>query len=106
MTTESRSQEEEAIDREEVIALGAWRPGFAIRAALRHDLATVNLPVVGPVTLPGFVHLAWYGGVAGLVVLEIVEPPLAALMILAKALTDSRHHEVLRSLGEAVESGV
>lgn len=91
---------------EEVIALAAWRPGFAMRAALRHDLATVNLPLVGPVTLPGLPHLAWYGGVAALVVLEIVEPPVAAVMVVAKALVDSRHHELLRSLGEAVESGV
>jgi hypothetical protein len=90
---------------EEVIALTAWRPGFGIRAALRHDLATVNLPVVGPVALPGFAHLAWYAGVAALVTLEIVEPPVAALMVVAKALSDSRHHEVLRSFGEAVEAG-
>jgi hypothetical protein len=91
---------------EQVIALRAWRPGFGIRAALRHDLATVNVPVVGPVTLPGFTHLAWYAGVAALVTLEIVEPPVAALMIVAKALSDSRHHELLHSFGEAVESGV
>jgi len=93
-------------EREEVISLAAWRPGFGIRAALHHDQATVNVPVVGSVTLPGFVHLAWYAGVAALVVLEVVEPPVAALMVVAKALTDSRHHELLRSFGEAVESGV
>jgi hypothetical protein len=91
---------------EEAIALRAWRPGFGIRAALRHDVATVNVPVVGPVTLPGFAHLAWYAGVAALVTLEIVEPPVAALMVVAKALSDSRHHEVLRSFGEVVEAGV
>jgi hypothetical protein len=92
--------------REEVISLTAWRPGFGIRAALHRDVATVHVPVVGPVTLPGFAHLAWYGGVAALVILEIVEPPVAALMVVAKALADSRHHDVLRSFGEAVESGV
>jgi hypothetical protein len=93
-------------DAEEIISLTAWRPGFGIRAAMRHDLATVNVPVVGPVTLPGFAHLAWYAGVAALTVLEIVEPPVAALMVVAKALSDSRHHEMLRSFGEGVESGV
>jgi hypothetical protein len=66
----------------------------------------VQVPLVGQVTLPGFAHLAWYGGVAALVALEIVEPPVAALIVVAKALADSRHHELLRSFGEAVESGV
>ncbi len=93
-------------DSEEIISVTAWRPGFGIRVALRHELATVDLPVVGPVTLPGLAHLAWYGGVAALVALEIVELPMAALIVIAKALADSRHHELLRSFGEAVESRV
>lgn len=108
-STQSRSDESSASisgGTETTIPLNAWRPGFGIEAALRHELATVNVPVVGPVTLPGLAHLAWYTGVAALVVVEIVEWPVAALMIVGKALADSSHHELVRAFGEAVNEGV
>lgn len=88
-----------------VIPFTAWRPGAAIEAAVRQQTVTVNLPVVGPVTLPSGPHMAWYAGVATLAVLEVVEWPIAILMVTAKALSDSSHHQLLSQFGDALEQG-
>ena len=86
------------------VPLASWRPGMAIEAALRHQTVTLRVPLVGPVTLPSRAHLIWYGGVAAFVALEIVEWPTALLMACAKALSDSQHHQVLREVGDALET--
>ena len=88
-----------------VIPFTAWRPGTAIRAAVRQQTVTVNLPLVGPVTLPSAPHMAWYAGVATLAVLEVVEWPVAIVMVTAKALADSTHHQLVSQFGQALEKG-
>lgn len=88
-----------------VLPLSAWRPGRAVEAALRHEVVTLNVPLVGRVTLPGRDHLVWYAGLATFAALEIVDWPVALLMAAAKALSDSHHHELLREFGAALETG-
>ena len=88
-----------------VVPLLAWHPGMALQAAYRRQTVTVQVPLVGKVTLPSAPHLAWYAGVMALTAVEVVEWPAALLMVLAKALADSRHHELLREFGDALESG-
>jgi hypothetical protein len=88
-----------------VVPLMAWHPGMALQAACRRQTVTLQLPLVGKVTLPSGPHLAWYAGVMALAAVEVVEWPAALLMAVAKALADSRHHELLREFGDALESG-
>jgi hypothetical protein len=93
-------------ENEVVRPVREWRPGMAVDAALRHQTVTLTVPVIGRVTLPGRAHLIWYAGVGTLAVFEVIEWPIAFLMGVAKALSDSRHHEVLREFGNALEAGV
>jgi hypothetical protein len=93
-------------DEEDVVAMAAWRPGMAIEAALRQQTVTLRMPVVGRVTLPGRDHLIWYTVLAAFVAFEAIEWPAALLLAVAKALSDSTHHQVLRGFGEALEAGV
>jgi len=88
-----------------VVPVTAWRPGMAIEAALRHQTVMVRMPVVGSVTLPNRAHLVWYAGLLALTAVEIIEWPTALLMGLAKGLSDSQHHQLLRELGDALEAG-
>lgn len=77
-----------------------------MEAALRQEVLTLDVPLIGHVTLPGREHLLWYAGVATFAALEIIEWPVALLMAGAKALSDSHHHAVLREFGQALEAGV
>jgi hypothetical protein len=78
---------------------------MAFEAAFRRETVTVQVPLLGRVTLPSGPHLAWYAGVMALVAVEVIEWPAALLMAVAKALADSRHHQLLQEFGEALESG-
>jgi hypothetical protein len=49
--------------------------------------------------------MAWYAGVATLAVLEVVEWPVAIVMVTAKALADSTHHQLVSQFGQALEKG-
>jgi hypothetical protein len=63
----------------------------------------VRLPVVGRVTLPPAEHLVWYGAVAALTAIELIDWPVAVLVAIGKALADNRHSTTLQNVGEALE---
>ena len=54
----------------------------------------VTLPVVGRVRIPRPEHLAYYGALAGLAVLEIIDWPIALVIGAGHALAASQHHKV------------
>jgi hypothetical protein len=75
----------------------------AIQRAVRRDSRQLQLPVVGRVPVPSTEDLAYYGGVTALVVLGLVDWPVALLLGVGHELAASKHRTMLRSFGEALE---
>lgn len=76
------------------------------RAAARHvdytEHLVLTVPYLGTVRLPAPPQLAYYGGVAALLALEIIDWPLALLVAAGHALTQ-QHSQALEEFGEALE---
>jgi hypothetical protein len=75
-----------------------------------HEAATRNsiqlrMPVIGAMTLPPPQHLAFYGGLAALAAVEIIEWPVAVALGIGKALADQHSNHALEDFGEALEAG-
>lgn len=62
----------------------------------------VNLPVVGRVRIPRPDQLAYYGALAGLAALEIIDWPIALAIGAGHALAANHHSKVAQELGEAL----
>lgn len=71
--------------------------------AIQANAIGLHLPWVGRVTLPPPDHLIWYAAVGTLAAIEMIEPPVALVLAVGKALADNRSHRTLRSMGEAME---
>jgi hypothetical protein len=63
----------------------------------------VTLPVVGHVRIPRPDQLAYYGALAGLAALEIIDWPIALAIGAGHALASNHHSKVAQELGEALE---
>jgi len=55
--------------------------------------------------LPQHPRIAWYAGLAAMAAVEIVEWPLAILMMLGHEISHRAHNEALRDFAEGVEAG-
>lgn len=64
---------------------------------------TLELPVLGPVTLPPPNRLIYYAGLGFLAVLEVVEWPVALIVGAGHMLADQRHWHAAQEMGEAME---
>ncbi|MFF0817147.1 hypothetical protein ACFYVR_18590 [Rhodococcus sp. NPDC003318] len=64
----------------------------------------VTLPIVGRVGIPRPEHLAFYIALGGLAALEIIEWPVAAIVVGGHILTTEQHHRTLHDIGEALET--
>ena len=79
-------------------------PGRAAAISVqRREHITVALPLLGRVQLPHPHDMAYYGGIVGLVALELLEWPAAAALAVGHALTSQRHNRALEEFGEALE---
>jgi hypothetical protein len=63
----------------------------------------VTLPLVGRVNIPRPDQLAYFGGLAALAALEIIEWPVALLIASGHVLANQHHNRVAEELGEAIE---
>lgn len=63
----------------------------------------VNLPVVGQVTIPRPEQLAYYGGLAALAALELIDWPVAVVIATGHILASNHHNRLLEEFGEALE---
>ena len=63
----------------------------------------VRLQVVGQVRIPRPEQLAYYGALAGLAALEIIDWPIALAIGAGHALAASHHHKVASELGDALQ---
>ena len=86
----------------DVVALG---DGASVAAgeAVDSNVTMLRLPVVGRVSLPPVDHLVWYGGVAVLTAVEMIEWPIALVLVVGRVLADNRTHRTVRAFGEALE---
>jgi hypothetical protein len=64
----------------------------------------VTLPVVGRVRIPRPEQLAYYGALAGLAALEILDWPIALAIGAGHALASNHHSKIAQELGEALET--
>jgi hypothetical protein len=63
----------------------------------------VQLPIVGRVRVPRPDQLAYYGGLAVLAAIEIIDWPVALIIATGHALANNHHNRVAEELGEAIE---
>lgn len=64
---------------------------------------TRNTSAASPLPHPRF---GWYAGLAAMAALEVIEWPLAILMMLGHEIAHRSHTEALRDFAEGVEAGV
>ncbi len=67
------------------------------------DSFAVNLPFVGEITIPRPEQLAYYGGLAGLAALELIDWPVALVIAAGHVLANNHHNRLLEEFGEAME---
>jgi hypothetical protein len=85
---------------------GTGGTGAAKQAAARtleQNSIHVDVPGIGRIELPPPDQLAFIGGIATLVVLQIIEWPVAAVLAVGHVLAHNRHHALLRDFGEALD---
>ncbi|WP_156673374.1 MULTISPECIES: hypothetical protein [unclassified Mycobacterium] len=63
----------------------------------------VNLPVVGQMEIPRPEQLAYFGGLAALAALELIDWPVAVVIAAGHLLASNHHNKLLEELGEAME---
>ena len=62
-----------------------------------------NLPVVGSVEIPRPEQLAYFGGLAALAALDLIEWPVALVIAAGHLLASNHRNRILEELGEAIE---
>jgi hypothetical protein len=67
------------------------------------DSFAVDLPVVGRVRIPRPEQLAYYGALAALAAVEIIDWPIALVIGAGHALASNHHDRVAQEIGEALE---
>ena len=63
----------------------------------------VNLPLLGQTEIPRPEQLAYYGGLAALAALELIDWPVALVIAAGHLLAANHHNKILEELGEAIE---
>ncbi|MDT5065562.1 MAG: hypothetical protein QOK02_1717 [Mycobacterium sp.] len=63
----------------------------------------VQLPVIGRVKIPRPDQLAYFGGLAVLAAIEIIDWPVALIIATGHVLADNNHNKIAEELGEAIE---
>ncbi|BBZ25930.1 hypothetical protein MMAD_02250 [Mycolicibacterium madagascariense] len=63
----------------------------------------VQLPVVGRVNIPRPESLAYFGGLAALAAVEIIDWPIALIIATGHALASQHRNRLVAELGEALE---
>jgi hypothetical protein len=75
----------------------------AVERVREAETIVVTLPVVGRVRIPRPEELAFYGALAGLAALEIIDWPIALVIGAGHALAGNHHSKAVQELGEALE---
>jgi hypothetical protein len=63
----------------------------------------LRLPMVGQIRIARPDHLAYYGGLAALAALQLIEWPIALVLGAGHVLAESHHSRLAQELGDAFE---
>ncbi len=75
----------------------------AVKRIREGESFAVNLPIVGKVDVPRPEQIAYYGGLAALAALEIIDWPVAVVIVAGHVLASNHRSKILEELGEAME---
>jgi hypothetical protein len=75
----------------------------AVEKVREGETFVVNVPVVGQMEIPRPEQLAYYGGLATLAALELIDWPVALVIAAGHLLASNHHNRLLEELGEAME---
>jgi hypothetical protein len=75
----------------------------AVEQIREGETFAVNLPVLGQVEIPRPEQLAYFGGLAALAALELIDWPVALVIAAGHFLASNHHNRLLEELGEAME---
>ena len=75
----------------------------AVKKIREGESFAVNLPIVGKVDIPRPEQIAYYGGLAALAALEIIDWPVAVVIVAGHVLASNHRSKILEELGEAME---
>lgn len=75
----------------------------AAAAATAKNSTRVDLPLVGSVTLPPPQQLAYLGGIAALIALDVIEWPVGLVVAAGHVFAADRHNKIVQDFGEALE---
>jgi hypothetical protein len=68
----------------------------------RRSTVELHLPVLGRLTVP-VDHLGWYAAVVGLAAVDILDWPIAAVVVIGKVLSDNHRYRLLEQFGRALD---
>jgi xanthosine utilization system XapX-like protein len=75
----------------------------AVQRIREGERYAVKLPVLGEVRVPRPEQLAYFGALAALAAVEIIDWPIALLIGTGHALMTNQHSRVAREVGEALD---
>jgi hypothetical protein len=75
----------------------------AVERTREAQTVAISLPVVGRINVPPPEQLAFFGGLAALAAVQIIDWPVAVAITAGHLLASQQHNRVLEQLGEALE---
>ncbi len=75
----------------------------AVQKIREGETFAVNVPVVGQLEIPRPEQLAYFGGLAALAALELIDWPVALVIAAGHLLASNHHNKILEELGDAME---
>jgi hypothetical protein len=75
----------------------------AVQKIREGETFVVNVPVLGQLEIPRPEQLAYFGGLAALAALELIDWPVALVIGAGHFLAANHHNRLLEELGEAME---
>jgi hypothetical protein len=75
----------------------------AVQKVREGETFVVNAPILGQLEIPRPEQLAYYGGLAALAALELIDWPVALVIAAGHLLASNHHNRILEELGEAIE---
>lgn len=82
---------------------GDSRAQSALDRAIEGGCMRVRLPIVGQVTLPPPERLAYFAAIGVLAAIDLIEWPVALVIVTGHVLAAQRWSRVARGLGDALE---
>jgi hypothetical protein len=75
----------------------------AVQRIREAERLAIRLPILGEVRVPRPEQLAYFGALAALAAVEIIDWPIALLIGTGHALMNNEHSRVAREVGEALD---